>query len=112
VHLLQTFLSHRVQPLRQRVSTMGLYPGPSWSDCPFSKELGHEKINTQFHKVLARRAGPTPLREGADSTRMSPFGSVFLLFTQFHPLTTCVFLRRVLGILTARDEGSPCLRMR
>jgi hypothetical protein len=62
---------------------MWLYPGPSCLDLPFSKELGNVEVNTRIHKVLAHGAdlnhgaSPAPLREGVDSTRVTPFGSVF-----------------------------------
>jgi hypothetical protein len=62
---------------------MWLYPGPSCLDHPFSKELGEVEINTQIYKVLAHGvdpnpgASPTPLREGVDSTRVSPFAFTF-----------------------------------
>jgi hypothetical protein len=50
---------------------------PSCLDRPFSVELGDVEVNTQIHKVLARGAhpnlgaGPSPLGEGVNSTRVS-----------------------------------------
>jgi hypothetical protein len=41
VHLLQTFFSRRVQPVRQRAIKMWPYPGPSCSDHALSEELGN-----------------------------------------------------------------------
>jgi hypothetical protein len=84
VQLLQTFFSHRVQPLCQRVTIMWLYSGPSCPDSPFFVELGKAEINTCVHKVLSHRAnlnpgaGPAPLMERVDSTRVSLRGSNFL----------------------------------
>jgi hypothetical protein len=46
-------------------------------------ELGDAEINIRIHKVLARRAdlnpraGPAPLRERVDSTRVSPLDPFF-----------------------------------
>jgi hypothetical protein len=74
------------------------------------------EINTWIHKVLAHGAdlnpgaGPVPLREGVDKTRVSQLESVFWPFAQFYPLTTLIFSRRVLRMLTARHGGSPCPR--
>jgi hypothetical protein len=89
---------------------------PSCPDHLFSEELGDVEINTQIHKVLAHgadlipRASPASLREGVDNTRVSPYGSIFWLFVQFHPLTVLMFLHRMLGTLTACHKGSPCQR--
>jgi hypothetical protein len=61
---------------------MWMYLGPSCLDRPFSDQLRDVEINTWIHKVLAHgadlnpRASPTPLREGVDNTRVSPFTSV------------------------------------
>jgi hypothetical protein len=102
--LLLTFFSCRVQPLRQRVMTMWMYPGPRCPDCPFSEELGDTDMNTQIHRVLAHGAdmnpgaGPAPLRQGVDSIRVSLFASAFgslcnLIFS-WHlcsPTGSCVF---------------------
>jgi hypothetical protein len=118
VHLLRTFFNCWVQPLRQWVTTLWLYSGPSCPDCPFFEELCDAETNTQIHMVLDHRAnlnpeaGPVPLREGVDSTRVSPFGSFFWLFVQFHPLTALVLLLMVLGMLTVHHGGSPCPRTR
>jgi hypothetical protein len=84
VHLLLTFFSHQVQLLHQRVIPMWLNLRPSCPDRPFFEELGAMEINTWIHKVLARGAnlnpgaGPVPLREGVDKTRVSQLESVFL----------------------------------
>jgi hypothetical protein len=63
VHLMQTFFSRWVQPLRQQATTKWLYPGPSCPNYPFSDELGDAEVNTRIHKVLAHRADLNP---GAD----------------------------------------------
>jgi hypothetical protein len=82
MHLLRTLFSHRIQPHRQWVTKMWLYPGPSCPDRSLSEELGDAEINIRIHKVLDHeadlnpRAGPTPMREGVGSTRVSLFGSV------------------------------------
>jgi hypothetical protein len=79
VHLLRSFFSYRVQPLRQWATQMWLYPGPCCPDRPFSKELGEAEVNARIYKVLSYginsnpEAGPTPLGEGVDSARVSPF---------------------------------------
>jgi hypothetical protein len=51
MNLLQTFVSHHVQPLRQREMTIWMYPGSSYPDRPFSVELGDTEINTQIRGV-------------------------------------------------------------
>jgi hypothetical protein len=62
---------------------MWMYPGPSCPDRQFYEELGDVEINTQIHRVLAHGvnldpgAGPTTLREGVDSTRVSLFAFAF-----------------------------------
>jgi hypothetical protein len=72
---------------------MWLYPGPSCLNRSFPKELSTAWI----HKVLDHGAnlnpgaGPTPLREGVASTRVSLFGSIlaayaFLSFHRAHGL--------------------------
>jgi hypothetical protein len=97
---------------------MWLYMRPSCPDCPFSEELGNVKINTQIHKVLApgadlnHGASPAPLREEVYNTSVSPLGSVFWPFAQFHSLIVLMFFLKVLGILTARHGRSPCPRTR
>jgi hypothetical protein len=89
VHHLWTFFSHRFQPLRQRATKMWLYPGPSCPDCPFFKELSNAEINTWIHRVLAYeadlnpRASPAPLREGVNSTMVSPFRIFFASLRNF-----------------------------
>jgi hypothetical protein len=83
VDLLWTFFSHWVQPLHQRKMTMWMYTGPSCPNRPYSKELDNVEINTCIHRVLAHGvdldpgAGPAPLREGVDSTRVSMFAFAF-----------------------------------
>jgi hypothetical protein len=65
--LLWTFLSHRVQPLRQLGMTMWMYMEPSCPNRPLSEELGDTEINTWIHRVLAHGAvlslgtSPVPL---------------------------------------------------
>jgi hypothetical protein len=59
--LLWTFFSYRVQPLRQRVMTMWMYPGPCCPDRPFSKELGDIDINTHIHRVFAHEVDLSPV---------------------------------------------------
>jgi hypothetical protein len=95
-HLLRTFFSRRVQPLRQRVTQMWLYPRPSCPDHPFFEELGNAENNTRIYKVLAYGvglnpvAGPTPLREGIDSTRVCPLA--FAFGNLIHSLRSCPFV--------------------
>jgi hypothetical protein len=82
MNLLWTFFSCRVQPLRQWVTTMWLYSQPSCPDHPLSEKMGEAEINTQIHRDLAHEAdlnpgaSPTPLREGVDNTRVSPFAFI------------------------------------
>jgi hypothetical protein len=86
VHLMWTFFRHQVQPLRHWATTMWLYLRPSCPTYPFSEKLCDAEVNTRIYKVLAYgadlnpRADPAPLREGVDSTRMSPFRSIFWVF--------------------------------
>jgi hypothetical protein len=47
MHHLRTFFSCWIQPLRQWVTKIWLYPGLSCLDHPFSKKLSEEKINTR-----------------------------------------------------------------
>jgi hypothetical protein len=117
VHHLWTFFSRRFQPLCQRATKMWPYPGPSCPDCPFFKELSNAEINTWIHRVLAYeanlnpRAGPAPLREGVNSTMVSPV-RIFLPACAIYPIITLVSLRKVLGMLVARRGASTCPRMR
>jgi hypothetical protein len=80
--LLQTFFSHRVQPLHQQVTTMWMYSGTSCPNHPFSEELGDMEINSRIHRVFAPGAdsnsgvGPAPLRAGVDSIWVSPLGPI------------------------------------
>jgi hypothetical protein len=89
---------------------MWMYRGPSCPDCPFSEELGDAEINTCIHRVLAHgvilnpRAGPTPLREGVDGTRVSlfafTFGNLRNLICLWHlcmPAGPCVFSQCTTG---------------
>jgi hypothetical protein len=77
MYLLQTFFSHRIQLLRQRVTKMWLYLVPICLDRSFSEELSMMEINTWIHKVLDHganqnpRADHAPLRERVTSTRVS-----------------------------------------
>jgi hypothetical protein len=78
---------------------MWFYPGPSCLDHPFSEEFGDVQINTRIHKVLAYRAdfnpgvSPTPMRDGVNSTRVSPFALAFgSLHNLIHPLRSCPFV--------------------
>jgi hypothetical protein len=50
--LMWTFVSHLVQPLRQREMTMWMYLGSSCPDRPFSVELGDTEINTWIRGSL------------------------------------------------------------
>jgi hypothetical protein len=71
------------------------------------------EINTWIHKVLAHGAdlnlgaGPVPLREGVDKTRVSQLESVFWPFAQFYPLTTLIFSCRAIcaprGVTLPKD---------
>jgi hypothetical protein len=51
---------------------MSMYPGPSYPDRPFSKELGYMEINTRICRGLAHGAdlnlgtGHAPKREGVN----------------------------------------------
>jgi hypothetical protein len=74
-----------------------LYPGSSCFEDSFSKKLSVVEINIRIHMVLDHvanlnpEAGPTPLREGVVSTKVSLFGSVLvayaiLLFHHSHGL--------------------------
>jgi hypothetical protein len=80
--LLWTFFSRRVQPLCRWVMTMCMYLEPSCPDRRFFEELSNVEINTWIHMDLAPGAnsnlgaGPTPLREGVDSTWVSPLGPI------------------------------------
>jgi hypothetical protein len=86
MYLLQTFFSHRIQLLRQRVTKMWLYLVPICLDRSFSEELSMMEINTWIHKVLDHGANqnPTadhaPLRERVTSTRVSLFGPVLVAY--------------------------------
>jgi hypothetical protein len=117
-HLLRTFFGHRILPLWQQVTKIWLYPRPSYPDRSFSEEFSETEVNTQIHKVLDHgadlnpRAGPAPLREGATSTRVSLFRSIFCITRNFSPLIALVSLCRVSSILVARHGVSTCSRMR
>jgi hypothetical protein len=60
VHLLRTFFSHRIQLLRQQMTKIWLYPGPSCLNHSFSEELSEVEINTLIHKVLDHVANLNP----------------------------------------------------
>jgi hypothetical protein len=94
----EPFFSHQVELLRQWVTQMWLYPGPSCPDRPFSEELGKALINTRIYKVLDYGAGPNPmaspipLGEGVDSTRVSPFSFTFgSMCNLIHSSCLCTF---------------------
>jgi hypothetical protein len=101
-HLLWTFFSRRIQPLRRQKIKMWLYPGPSCPDRPFSVELSTVEVDSRVHKVLDLGvnpnpgAGPTPLQGGVASARVSTLDLVLLAFTilSFH---CAAALCRVLG---------------
>jgi hypothetical protein len=95
---------------------MWMYSGPSYPDRLFSTELGNAKINTRIREVLAHGAnlnfgsGLVLLREGVDSSWVSPIEFPFIHLYQFLLLNACAFLRRVLGTHAAPHGGSPYLR--
>jgi hypothetical protein len=80
---MRIFFSRWIQPIHQWVAQMWLYLGPSCPYRPFSEELGEVEINIRIYKVLDHGAdpnlgaNPTPLREGVDITRVSPFAFTF-----------------------------------
>jgi hypothetical protein len=119
VHLLWTFFIRQIQLVEQQVTKMWLHPRPSCPDRSFCEKLGDVEINTQIHKVLAYGAdlsfgaGPTLMREGVDSTRVSPFGYVFFLqFAQFHPLIVLVTSCSISSMLISCRGASTCPRAR
>jgi hypothetical protein len=109
-NLLWAFFSRPVQPLHQWVTTMWMYPGPSYPDRPFSEELDYVEINTWIHRVLAHMvdlstgAGPTPLTEAC---LHSP-----LVFAQFDLLMVLMSAHRISWMLVVRHGGSPYLMTR
>jgi hypothetical protein len=117
MNLLQTFLSHRIQPLCQSEMTMWMYPGPRCLDRPFSTELGDTGINTRIRGVLTHGvdlmfgSSLVPLREGIDNSWVNPLGLTFIYLCQFLFLNACVFLHMILGMLATPCAGSPYLRM-
>jgi hypothetical protein len=54
--LLRTFVSCRIQPLRRRVMTMWVYPGPSCPDHSFFTKLDDAKINTGIRGIVVNGA--------------------------------------------------------
>jgi hypothetical protein len=94
---------------------MWMYLGPSCPDRPFFVEFGDAKMNTWIHKVLVHgadsnpRAGPAPLRERVDNTKVS---LITFAFGSLHSLIC--FLRSCLpqDLVHARraPQGSPYLR--
>jgi hypothetical protein len=115
--LLLTFVSHHVQPLRQREMTTWMYPGPSCPDHPFSIELYDTKINTwRGEGVLAHGAnqnigsGPIPLREGVNIPWVSLLELTSL--SQFMLLNAYAFLCRISGVRAMPHGGSPYPRIR
>jgi hypothetical protein len=96
---------------------MWMYPGPSCPDRPVSEELGDTDIKTQIHRVLAHgadlnpRAGPAPLGEGVNSTRVSLFaftiGSLcHMIFSRCSrlPVGSCIFSQCSTGVTLPEDE--------
>jgi hypothetical protein len=117
VDLLQTFVSCRVQPLRQQGMTMWMYPGPSCPSHPFSVELGDTENNTQIRGVLAHGAdlnfgsSPVPLREGVESPWVSLLKLILVYLCQFLLLKTrAFFLALDLRYACSALQGSPCPR--
>jgi hypothetical protein len=115
--LLQNFVSHHVQPLRQREMTTWMCLGPGCPNHPFYVELGDMKINTRIRRVLAHGTdqnfgcGPVPLREGVESLWVSLLKLTFVYLCQPLLFNTGAFLRRLLGMDVAPRRGSPYLRM-
>jgi hypothetical protein len=70
MHLLRTFFSCQIHPLRRRSTKMWTYPGLSCPDCPSSEELSAAEVEAQIHKVLDLGVNlnpgpdPVPLRRG------------------------------------------------
>jgi hypothetical protein len=71
---------------------MWMYPGPSYTDYPSSKELSTAEVDTRIHKVLDlgvnlnSRASPVPLQGMGQYSRphFGGFhGSIFSLRSQF-----------------------------
>jgi hypothetical protein len=90
VDLMRTFVSHRVQPLRQREMTMLMYLGPSCPDRPFSAELDDTEIYSPWVSLLKLTS---------------------VCLCQFLLLNAYAFLYRILGTRAVPHGGSPYLRM-
>jgi hypothetical protein len=92
MHLLRTFFSHRIQPLRRRRTKLWTYLGPYCPDRPSSEELSVAEVEPRIHKVLdlgvnlTPGADPVPLRRGITSVRVSTLGPVLEAFVilSFH----------------------------
>jgi hypothetical protein len=93
-------------------------PVPSCPNHPFSEELSNAEINTCIHRVLTHGvnlnpgAGPTPLREVVDSTRVSlfafAFGNLCNLICSWHshpPIGSCVFSQCTMGVTLPEDAA-------
>jgi hypothetical protein len=98
---------------------MLMYPGPTCTDHPFFEELGDAEINTRIHKVLAHGldqnpgAGPVPLREGVDCTRVSPLEPARIwLFMQISVSKHTQVLVQGLGCARRAPRGLHCPRTR
>jgi hypothetical protein len=106
VHHLWTFLSYRIQLLRQRVTKMCMYLRPSCPDRPFSKLLGYAKINTQIHKVSwgrsELRGQPWSLEGRGRQHQGESNRNHFWQFEQFNPLIALMSLCRILCMLVVR----------
>jgi hypothetical protein len=67
IHLLWTFFSRRIQPLRMQRVKMWAYPGPSCIDHPSPEESSAVEVEARIPKVLdstvipSHGAGPNPL---------------------------------------------------
>lgn len=76
-HLLQTFFSRRVQPLRARHHLMSEYPGPADPDRPSVEELDEGEVVARIRLALFRTSdpdigpGPEPLRLGVANNTVS-----------------------------------------
>jgi hypothetical protein len=91
-----------------------MYLGPTCPNHPFSEGFGHAEINTQIQMVLAPGAnlnlgaGPTPLSEGVDSTRLSPPGPILGYLCHLWFLNAFMLLRRVSSVHIVPLGASPC----
>lgn len=82
VHLLRTFFSRRIQPLRVRRHRMSLYRGPSDPDRSFSEEPSEGQVDQWVRQAIERNvdprpgAGPEPLRHGMPNPWVSVCGTL------------------------------------